>query len=88
MKINILIHLIYAIYKVQNILHAGIACVYFAFNSMTNYWKDEDKRGKYNIKCKNNSNKIMFMSLFSYCLDELSNDVWKTRPIRILERSF
>jgi len=28
----------------QNILHEGNVCVYFAFNSMSNYWKVEEGR--------------------------------------------
>lgn len=60
----------------QSILHAGIECVYFAFNSITNYWKVEDRRDIRKKKCKKKK-KAMFISLFSLftCyLDELSND--------------
>lgn len=33
-------HLKYAIYNMQNILHARIVCVYFGFKSMASYVED------------------------------------------------
>lgn len=51
----------------QSILHAGIECVYFAFNSITNYWKAEDRRDIRKKKCKKKTRLCLYL-YFLYLL--------------------
>lgn len=51
----------------QSILHAGIECVYFAFNSITNYWKVEDRRDIRKKKCKKKKGYV-YIFIFSIYL--------------------
>lgn len=52
----------------QSILHAGIECVYFAFNSITNYWRVEDGRDIRKKKRVKKNKRLCLYLCFLYLL--------------------